>query len=318
MKKQILTASIMTVLGLVIVLIGLVLIDFDFSRLNNAQTVTNTYTITEDFENISIDTDISNISFFLSNDESCEIFCQETEKNPHTVRVENGMLTVRQEDHRKWYDYIGFNFTEVKVVITLPKAEYEQLQITSATGKAEIGNPFSFNCVDIDTDTGFVNVACTVRDSLNISTTAGAITVKGVTVQTLKANCDTGKITLTNVVAAGALNVETTTGAVLVEDCTAGSLEVECSTGKITLNSTVVSGQLSAETSTGDITLNGCDAESLDLESDTGDITGMLLTEKIIYAESDTGKISVPRCNNGGRCEITTDTGDINVQIVGS
>ncbi len=46
-----------------------------------------------------------------------------------------------------------------------------------------------------------------------------------------------------------------------------------------------------------------------------GDVKGTLLSEKAFFAESDTGDIDVPKTNVGGRCEITTDTGDIQIQI---
>ncbi len=317
MKPWVIVAIVLTVLGAALFLVGLYAEDFNFARLSTANITTNSYNITDEFQSISIDTDVSNISFSLSNDGSCEVFCQETDKNPHTVKVKDGMLTIRQGDNRKWYDHIGFNFAKMKLVITLPKAEYERLTISSDTGKIDIGSQFSFGSVDIKNHTGLVNVACAVEDALYVSATTGNIAVTGVTLRTLNAQCNTGKITLTNVVTTGELSAETTTGGILLEDCSAGSMELECSTGKITLNNTVISGQLQAETSTGDITLNGCDAESLELESDTGDITGKLLTDKVVFAESDTGKVSIPHCTAGGRCQITTDTGDINIQIIG-
>ena len=39
------------------------------------------------------------------------------------------------------------------------------------------------------------------------------------------------------------------------------------------------------------------------------------LTEKIFIAKTDTGEIKVPETTSGGKCKITTDTGDIKIEI---
>ena len=73
--------------------------------------------------------------------------------------------------------------------------------------------------------------------------------------------------------------------------------------------------RFSIERSTGDVQLNGCDAAEIYVKTDTGDVRGSLLTEKEFFAKSDTGDVDIPKTNVGGRCEITTDTGDIWIQI---
>jgi DUF4097 and DUF4098 domain-containing protein YvlB len=95
----------------------------------------------------------------------------------------------------------------------------------------------------------------------------------------------------------------------------AGSMELSVSTGQLFLESVIVSGDLHAEASTGDIRLDACDAKNLQIQTDTGDVTGTLLSSKIFTAKSDTGKIHVPQTTTGGRCEVTTDTGNIKLEI---
>jgi DUF4097 and DUF4098 domain-containing protein YvlB len=58
-----------------------------------------------------------------------------------------------------------------------------------------------------------------------------------------------------------------------------------------------------------------CDASELYIELDTGDVTGSLLSDKVFIAQSDTGRVNVPKSVTGGRCEITTDTGDIKITV---
>ena len=57
------------------------------------------------------------------------------------------------------------------------------------------------------------------------------------------------------------------------------------------------------------------EARTISIKTDTGDVTGTLLSEKEFITDSDTGNIDVPKTTTGGKCEITTDTGDIKIDI---
>ena len=69
------------------------------------------------------------------------------------------------------------------------------------------------------------------------------------------------------------------------------------------------------ERSTGDVRMEGCDAAEIFILTDTGDVAGSLLSDKVFVVETDTGDVDVPRSAAGGRCEITTDTGDIRITV---
>jgi len=64
------------------------------------------------------------------------------------------------------------------------------------------------------------------------------------------------------------------------------------------------------------VEFTACDAGEIVIETDTGDVEGTLLSDKIFITETDTGRIDVPKTTTGGRCQITTDTGDIKIKIV--
>ena len=53
----------------------------------------------------------------------------------------------------------------------------------------------------------------------------------------------------------------------------------------------------------------------LTIETDTGNVTGSFLTDKVVFAESDTGKIDIPKVIADEKCEIITDTGNIKITI---
>ena len=69
------------------------------------------------------------------------------------------------------------------------------------------------------------------------------------------------------------------------------------------------------ERSTGDVRFEGSDAAQLFVETDTGDVEGSLLSDKVFLVTTDTGEKDVPNSITGGRCEITTDTGDVRITI---
>ena len=238
-KISILIASILCVAGLLICTAGLFLMDFDFSKLNTLPTKTNTHVVTEEFTNISIQTDTADVVFAISEDDSCYVVCNETEKLTHSVRVEGDTLVIQREDHRKWYDHIGISIVEYSVTVYLPRFEYANISIETDTGDVSVGN---------------VNV------TENVS--------------------------------------------------------IETDTGDVLLRATEVGNKLTVVTDTGDVTLDRADASSISVTTDTGDVTGTLLSEKIFFAESDTGDIRVPQSMTGGRCEIRTDTGDIEITVV--
>ena len=64
------------------------------------------------------------------------------------------------------------------------------------------------------------------------------------------------------------------------------------------------------------MTFEGSDAAEIFVQTSTGDVEGSLLSSKVFIANTDTGKVDVPKSITGGRCEITTDTGDIRISVI--
>lgn len=93
-----------------------------------------------------------------------------------------------------------------------------------------------------------------------------------------------------------------------------GNMDISLDTGDVTIGSTV-SGLMKITTSTGDVTFDNCDAAEISVKTNTGDVTGTLHTAKVFLVETSTGEVKVPRAQTGGKCEIKTDTGDIEIEI---
>lgn len=291
---------------------------FDLSKFNNKKLVTNTYDVDEDFRDISIKTSTADVVFEPSQDGKCRVVCLEEEKQLHSVSVRDGALTIEVKDSRKWYERFGFfgiNFSSPKVTVYLPGSSYASMTVTSNTGDVTVPKDFNFDSIKIDVDTGNSSVRADVGNRLEIKSSTGDILVENITAGEIKFKTSTGNIRVNGVNCKGAVSAELSTGDSAFTDLKCASLDLHSSTGNVSLTRTVVSGKMRLETSTGNIRFDRSDAAEIYAETNTGDITGSFLTEKVILADTDTGKISVPKSVSGGRCELKTDTGDIRIDI---
>lgn len=295
-KKLIKIAGILVLVGLAIFWAAMVIMKFDFNRLSTMKFETNTYKVEEDFDNISIEVETEEVAFVPSEDGKCKVVCEEPQRVKHSVEVKNGTLKIRSEDKRKWYDYIGIGFWETSVTVYLPKDSYDQLTMVSATGDIEMPEDFSFEDVNITASTAEITWEASVEKTLGIYTSTGDITLQSV--------C-TNKM----------IEVSTSTGEIKLNDVTCENIDAGSSTGDITLKNVIAKDGICIGTSTGDVEFDGSDAEWISVNTTTGDVSGTLLSDKIFMVDTSTGKIEVPKTTTGGKCEIETNTGDIELTI---
>lgn len=314
-KIWLIVATSLILLGSIIFTGALAMSNFDFSRLSTAKYETNTYDITEDITSISIDTDTADI-VFIASDDKASVECYEKKSEKHSVTVENGKLTVKRESTKKWYQYIEFfNFSSPKITVNLPTGEYGDIYITGSTGKVSISNGFTFGNVFIKRSTGNVSLLSEGAGDVTVKCSTGSITAKGVNARSLSLITSTGHITASDITCEGNMNVKVSTGKTTLSNVSCNDLATEGDTGNITLNGVIAAGRIDIERSTGDVRFEGCDAAELHVETDTGNVRGSLLTDKIFFTETDTGKVNIPKSTSGGVCEIETDTGDIIITV---
>ena len=130
----------------------------------------------------------------------------------------------------------------------------------------------------------------------------------------LSVRSDSGDVSLESLRTENIL-LETDTGEVLLRDVTSGNLTAEGETGNMTLERVTISGNCSIDQDTGDVIFRDSDAGEISVETDSGDVTGTLLSEKVFLTETDTGDVQVPHSVRGGTCRISTDTGDIRIEV---
>lgn len=319
MSKQ---TKIWLMIGVSLVLVGclvfgsvMTMLKWDFSKLGTGKYETNTYEITEEFYDISIKTDTADILFTPADDNTCKVVCYEKESEPHAVSTQNGTLIVQAANEKAWYDHIGITIDTPKITVYLPEAAYGLLSIEESTGDIAIPNQFVFDGMDITTSTGDVKNEASVGGWLKIKTSTGHICVENASADTLDLSVSTGNVKAENVTCPGEMIVHVDTGKAKLTNVQCGKLTSTGDTGDLTMTNVTAAETFAIERSTGDITFDGCDAGEIFVKTSTGDVTGGLRSDKIFFAMTSTGKVNVPKSITGGRCEITTDTGDIEITV---
>lgn len=276
---------------------------------------TNIHEINEEFNNISIKTDTADIAFVPSNDGMCRVVCYEDAKKKHSVEVQNGTLTIDDVNNKKWYDYIGINIDPPKITVYLPEAEYSSLIIEESTGDIDILRDFKFKSIDVSLSTGDVKCYASAAEAIKIAASTGDICAESISASSLDITVSTGKVTVSDMTCDGNITIGVSTGKTYLTDIVCKNLISTGRTGDISLKNVISTEKISVERSTGDVTLDRSDAAELFITTSTGDVEGSLLTDKVFITKADTGRINVPNSVTGGRCEITTETGDIKISI---
>lgn len=287
---------------------------WDFSVLNTYEVVNNTYDVDEPFTNISIDTDKVDIRFAKSSDGKCRVATRDTSNHIYSVAVVDGTLHIRV--YFKGLFEIGIGVYESYVTVYLPEDVYGELTIKEDTGDIEIPENFSFESMDIELDTGDVTSRADTTGTCRIATTTGDVKVQGASVGHLALRTTSGDITVSDVVCAGNFSANVRTGDTCLTNLTCTDLTSTGTTGELNLTNVIASGKLDITRDTGDVTFEGSDAANIKVKTDTGDVTGTLLSDKVFVYKTDTGKVELPKATTGGTCDITTDTGDIIINIV--
>ena len=314
-KIWLITASCVAIVGLIIFAGVMTAMNWDFTKLSTVKYETNTHEITEEFKGIKVDTNTADIIFKSSEDSVCRVVCREETKHHHEVSVVDSTLKIELKKDKRWYEYIGINIGSQKITVYLPKGVYGDLSVKANTGDIDIPADFSFENIDIKTNTGNVGVYASAKGDVKIKTNTGGITLEGISATDLDLSVNTGKTTLDSLVCDGDITLAVSTGKTILNDVKGKSLTSKGNTGSITLTDVILSKKLSIKRGTGNVKLEKCDAAEMYIETDTGDVKGSLCSDKVFITETDTGSIKVPESTNGGKCKIKTDTGDIKITV---
>ena len=310
-KIWLIIASFLVVFGFLLFIAVMMKNDWDFATLSTEKFETNNHEISDDFSSISIKTSTADINFVPSEDGKCRVVCYEAANAKHTVVVEDNILTINENNDKKWYEYIGIFTLSPKITVYFTKAEYNSLKIDGDTGDIDIPKDFSFEVIDISVDTADVKNYASAKESVKISTSTGDIVLKDISANKIDLAVSTGDIECESITCGEEISLIVSTGKSKLTDISCNSFKSFGSTGDIILKNVIATKTLRIGRGTGDVRFEGCDSPKIFVCTDTGDVTGTLLSEMVFITNTDTGRVEVPKSVTGGKCEIVTDTGDI-------
>lgn len=269
-------AALLVLVGSLLFVGVMTMLKWDFMNLQTVKYEDTRHEIAQPYQNITIRTNTADVVVVPSEDGTCSVVCHEQSKVKHTVSVEGGTLVIEREDTRKWYEHLAIDFGTSRITVQVPAEEY--------------------GAISVNTSTGDVRVEQMTTESLGLSVSTGSIAVS-------------------NVSCLGDIHLRTSTGNNRLTDVTCQNLFAKASTGDITLSGVVAQGLFDIKTGTGEVKLNRADAAEISIQTNTGDVEGSLRTDKIFMAQTNTGRVTVPKTTTGGKCEVTTGTGDIKLSI---
>ena len=340
MKKSVwismIVAAACIVAGLVCIAVGHTL--GGHKLMWNDDYVSSDFNVTEEFQNIRVNTISADVTFVPSEDGACRVVTKDDGRMNYTVEVVDSTLTVSAERKSPWYKkpFSLFGGAEdARVTIYLPATEYQSLTVKTTTGGIEVNGRLNIlGNVSLTATTGDIewqgsagslfakattgeisleNV--TVAETITVETTTGDINLTRVTGSSLDAHAGTGDVELVDSSITGQITAEVTTGEMTLTRITCDGLDTQTTSGRIELTDTVVTGHIRAKTNSGAIRLVRADAATLSLKTTSGSVAGSLRTPKVIYAHSTSGSVNVPRFTEGGLCEIETTSGSIRLTI---
>lgn len=317
MKKAtiwIIAACIMMIAGLCLCAVAIGSYNQNFSSLESSQFETNAYSFTQGFSNISVQTDTAEVIFVPSSNGFTQVVCYEEPNLKHTVLIENDTLCIRTVSKKNWLDYIGIHFDTPKITISIPEGHHGSLSILTRTGSISIPKDFHFENITINGNTGHVSIGASVTDTLSVQISTADIHVENISAGNLSLKTSTGKIHVSEANCQGDIGIHVSTGKAELFDVTCQNFITTGNTGSLTMHGVFASQQFSIERSTGNVIFKDCDASNIVIETDTGRVSGNFLTPKVFITKTDTGNVTVPESKTGGRCEITTDTGNIHIK----
>lgn len=311
-------AASLVLLGLAVTGGAFAMVKFDFSGFATSKRVSNTYVLDGEIKDITVNVYTADVAFAAHDEDGAKVVCYETEKLKHSVELKDGTLSVSTVDTRRWYDHIEiFSVGHSIVTVYLPRGEYNALLISSNTGDIGIPKDFSFESISVEASTGSIRCLASATGEVKLKASTGDIEVSDMTADSLELCVTTGQISASAVKCAGAVSVKVRTGKTSLDGVECNSLASSGNTGEISLRNVIASDSFFIERSTGGVSFDACDAGSITVVTDTGDVKGSLLSDKVFSAHTDTGKVRIPSSASGGLCNITTDTGDILIEVIG-
>ena len=217
-KIALIIAVSLIVTGIAVFTAAMFTLDFDFSKLDNSEYITNTHEFNDSISYINVDVDTTHVKVLPSEDDTFKVVCKENKDKPHKVSVENNTLMIDSPD-KKWFNFLTiFNFNKSEIILYIPErfATAYTLQSEDYTGALYT----SVYQIDAETDSGDIYIEdIKFIKSLDVETKTGDINVSNCHFDILSAESTTGSVTLSKTTCVELLEAKATTGSILLKSC---------------------------------------------------------------------------------------------------
>lgn len=304
MKKKLLIFGILLlIVGAVLFFVGLVKIDFNFSKLNaGGPYVQKTFTSEQTVLSVFIKDKNADVTFIKTEGANFTVTFDENEKEKYTITETDGVLTVESKYDYKWYDYLfNFTFHDKEVIVEVPSYYNGNVNVRTLNG--------SINLKDLE------------FDDMTLYTENGPISLNNISCKNINCETSNGTIKLENIKATG-IELETSNGRIYFNKSTCTSLSAKSTNGRICISESVIEGTTYAKTSNGGIILEKADFKSdASCLTSNGTISGSIMgSEEDFYYKCSTsnGDCNLPNDFGVGAKTLTlkTSNGDIKISFI--
>lgn len=329
-KIALMVAGCMILVGLILAAVGFTAVRFDVSRLNTISYETKTFEIGEAFHHISIDGAGSDVRLYPSEEDTCKVVCTAEDDVSFAVEVKDDTLHIVRHNSGMRILHFGVFLEETGIRIYLPEEAYESLVIHTSSGNVTVPEALQFASAEIRSTSGEIKMLASIEGSLGVQTTSGDIhigntepdrldvqsTSGDITIEKVKANGEfqvkstSGEVTLAGV-EGKAMTFDTTSGDITLTDVQGKAITAASTSGEITLSRVVLEERIQLKSTSGDIELRDSDGAELSIQTTSGRVSGTLLSEKIFRIDTISGDVNAPYSASGGKCEVTTRSGDV-------
>ncbi len=276
-----------------------------------------TVTVSSPVTSLQMEVGGVNVEIAAAEDGTCSVSYSETEKITYEVVNDDGILTVRRNDSRKWYErIILFSFKSPVMTVRLPRGEYTALSVQSGASGITVAEGLVFGKATVKATSGSVRYLGDATEELNLTATSGDVFVKGVSVKQLQCKMSSGRLALEDITCdrmtlSGVSGSAKVTNAVVSE-----GLSITQTSGSVRLTNAFSQGDFSVKVTSGSIRLDRCDGMKISLETTSGSVRGTLCSPKVFNVKVTSGSVRVPdSVPNGGLCSVKTTSGSVNIEI---
>lgn len=319
---------LLILVGGIIGFISFLTIGFDFMKLSGTRAEEMSYTEVGEITEINLNLNTTDLTIGFGGDKIeakyTEIHTTIGNKLAKTFEPKESGAALEIKEVKLFEPwYVLFDFANEKLELTLPEGRAYKINIESNSADVRIiGTEANIRSLTVLTDTGDITTEglnLNVTEKVDIETDTGDVELGSIVAASLSIKTNTGDVELGSI-AVASLSIKTNTGDVELCDLTVSDgIDMETNSGDIDGKGKITAKKINIKLDTGDLYMldSLIDAEEINVVSDTGDVELNLVGKQRDYTVlilSDTGNSNIRPSAGGSRViDIETDTGDIKI-----